>query len=165
MTTQIARAASLVLADFSRRPDPLSAMLMLVGAVGGGIGLAFVFYMLFTEGHAAFNTFSDVAWGAPIAWYLFFLLASSGLSIIASLDTVFGFNVFYPVAKRCVWLAIISLVAGFSVLALEIGRPFRMLWALPFAVQIQSPMWWMGVFYSLDLVLLCVKFVLLHAGD
>ncbi|HET9414837.1 MAG TPA: NrfD/PsrC family molybdoenzyme membrane anchor subunit [Pseudolabrys sp.] len=165
MTTQIARAASLVLADFSRRPDPLSAMLMLVGAVGGGIGLAFVFYMLFTEGHAAFNTSSDVAWGAPIAWYLFFLLASSGLSIIASLDTVFGFNVFYPVAKRCVWLAIISLVAGFSVLALEIGRPFRMLWALPFAVQIQSPMWWMGVFYSLDLVLLCVKFVLLHAGD
>src|SRR5512134_3626219 len=165
MTTQIARAASLVLADFSRRPDPLSAMLMLVGAVGGGIGLAFVFYMLFTEGHAAFNTSSDVAWGAPIAWYLFFLLASSGLSIIASLDTVFGFNVFYPVAKRCVWLAIITLVTGFSLLALELGHPFRMLWAMPTGLQVHSPMWWMGVLYTIDLILLVIKFYQLHKGN
>jgi len=162
---QISKAAALPLLDFARKPDGYSAMLMLVGAATAGIGLAYVFYMLFTEGHAAFNTSSDVAWGAPIAWYLFFLLASSGLSIIASLDTVFGIHVFYPIAKRCVWLSIISLVAGFSVLALEIGRPFRMLWALPFAFQIRSPMWWMGVFYSIDLALLCVKFYLLHTGD
>src|SRR5512134_1819586 len=107
MVTQTATATSLPLVDFNQKLDALSAGLMLVGAIAGGLGLAYVFYELFTEGHAAFNTSSDVAWGAPIAWYLFFLLASSGLSIIASLDTVFGFNVFYPVAKRCVWLAII----------------------------------------------------------
>jgi molybdopterin-containing oxidoreductase family membrane subunit len=151
--------------DLNRRPDGTSIALMLVGAAGAGAGLLFVFYMLFTEGHAAFNTSSDMAWGAPIAFYLFFLLTSSGLSIIASLDSVFGIDYFYPIAKRCVWLSIISLVAGFSILALEIGHPFRMLWALPLAVQIHSPMWWMGVFYSLDLVLLCIKFSLLHAGE
>lgn len=165
MATQTISAASLPLIDLKRPPDALSALLMLVGAAGAGIGLLFVFYQLFTEGHAAFNTSSDVAWGAPIAWYLFFLLASSGLSIIASLDTVFGVNLFYPIAKRCVWLSIICLIAGFSVLALEIGRPFRMLWALPLALQVKSPMWWMGVFYSIDLGLLCVKFYLMHTGD
>lgn len=155
--------ASLI--DFRQKPDALSVALMLVGILAGGFGLAFVFYMLFTEGHAAFNTSSDVAWGAPIAFYLFFLLTSSGLSIIASLDSVFGLRVFYPIAKRCVWLSIICLVAGFSVLALEIGRPFRMLWALPWGMQIRSPMWWMGVLYSIDLVLLCVKFWLIHTND
>jgi molybdopterin-containing oxidoreductase family membrane subunit len=150
--------------DVDRRPDPLAIGLMLLGAIGGGVGLAYVFYNLFLYGHAAFNTSSDVAWGAPIAFYLFFLLSSSGLSILASVDSVFGVNVFYPIAKRCVWLSIITLIAGFSILALEIGHPFRMLWALPFSFQIHSPMWWMGILYSLDLLLLIVKFWLLHMG-
>ncbi|MFN3398396.1 MAG: NrfD/PsrC family molybdoenzyme membrane anchor subunit [Sulfurimicrobium sp.] len=128
--------------------------------------LAFVFYMLFTEGHAAFNTSSDgVNWGSAIATYVFFALTSSGLTLIASLSMVFGFKQFYPVAKRCIFLAIITLVAGFSVLALELGHPFRMLWAVPTGLQVMSPMFWMGVFYSLDLVLLIVKFYLLWKDD
>jgi len=157
--------SGLALLDLNRKPDPTSAMMMLVGAIAGGLGLAVVFFMLFTEGHAAFNTSSDMAWGAPIAFYLFFLLASSGLTIIASLDTVFGLRTFYPIAKRCVWLSIVTLVAGFTILALELGHPFRMLWAIPTGLQVKSPMWWMGVLYSIDLVLLCVKFYLLHIGN
>ena len=153
------------LLDLERRPDAISVILMLLGALGAGVGLAFVFYKLFMEGHAAFNTSSDMAWGSPIAFYLFFLLTSSGLSIFASLDTVFGVKAFYPLAKRCLWMAIIALVAGFSILAIEIGRPFRMLWVLPLAFQYKSPMWWMGVFYSLDLVLLCLKFWEMHRRD
>lgn len=156
------RSSLLNYVDLNTRPDRPSTMLMVAGALSGSIGLGFVLFMLFTEGHAAFNTSSDMAWGAPIAFYLFFLLASSGLSIIASLDIVFGLSAFYPIAKRCVFLSIISLIAGFSILALEIGHPFRMLWALPFALQIRSPMWWMGLLYSLDLGLLFVKFYLLH---
>ena len=150
--------------DLGRKLDFLSMMMMLVGVAAAALGGWIVFYRLSSEGHAAFNTSSDMAWGAPIAFYLFFLLTSSGLSIIASLDSVFGFRVFYPVAKRLVFLSILCLVAGFSILALEIGRPFRMLWALPLSLQIHSPMWWMGVFYSLDLVLLVVKFWQLHRG-
>ena len=165
MSTVMTSGARQPLLDFGARPGPLAATLMLLGGAVGAISFAFVFYMLFTEGHAAFNTSSDVAWGAPIAYYLFFLLASSGLSIIASLDTVFGIKVFYPIAKRCVWLAIITLLCGFSLLALEIGHPFRMLWAMPTALQIHSPMWWMGVLYTIDLVLLVIKFYLLHAGE
>jgi molybdopterin-containing oxidoreductase family membrane subunit len=151
--------------DFGKKPGAMDLALMVFGALSGIMGLAFVFYMLFTEGHAAFNTSSDMAWGAPIAFYLFFLLTSSGLSIIASLDSVFGLRVFYPLAKRAVFLSLLCLIAGFSILALEIGRPFRMLWALPFSLQVRSPMWWMGVLYSIDLVLLFIKFYLIHTGD
>jgi molybdopterin-containing oxidoreductase family membrane subunit len=165
MSTVTTTGAGAPLLDLNAKASPLATLLMLLGGVVGAASFAVVLYMLFTEGHAAFNTSSDVAWGAPIAYYLFFLLASSGLSIIASLDTVFGIRVFYPIAKRCVWLAIITLVIGFSLLALELGHPFRMLWAMPTALQIHSPMWWMGVLYTIDLVLLCIKFYLLHAGE
>lgn len=152
-------------ADYRKKPAAMDLALMVVGALVGAVGLAYVFYGLATQGHAAFNTSSDMPWGAPIAFYLFFLLTSSGLSVIASLDSVFGFRVFYPIAKRAVFLSLICLIAGFSILALEIGRPFRMLWSLPFSFQMRSPMWWMGVLYSTDLVLLFVKFYLIHTGD
>lgn len=148
--------------DFGRKPAPQTIGVMAVGAVLALGGAAAVFWGLFTEGHAAFNTSSDMPWGLPIALYLSLLLCSSGLSVLASLDLIFGMRAFYPITKRCVWLAIVTLMTGFSVLALEIGDPFRMLWALPLGLQIKSPMWWMGVFYSLDLVLLLVKFWLLH---
>ena len=150
------------LVNFHRRPSNRAIAIMILGVVSLLIGGPYVLYHLWTEGHAAFNTSSDMAWGAPIAFYLFFLLTSSGMSILASLDTVFGMRLFYPVAKRMVFLSICCLIAGFSILALEIGHPFRMLWALPFSFQIRSPMWWMGVFYSADLVLLIAKFWLLH---
>jgi formate-dependent nitrite reductase membrane component NrfD len=148
--------------DLDRKPSlPLLAV-GAIGAVMAAFGGLYVLGMLFLDGHAAFNTSSDMAWGLPIAIYLTLLLTSSGLTVLASLDLVFGLEAFHPIAKRCVWLALITLVAGFTVLALEIGHPFRMLWALPFAFQWRSPMWWMGVFYSFDLVLLVVKFWLIH---
>lgn len=136
------------------------------GVATGLLSFAFVAYMLLTEGGAAFNTSSGgVIWGFAISVYVFLALTSSGLTFIASLSMVFGFKEFYPIAKRCVWLAIITLGAGFTVLALELGHPFRMLWAMPSGLQYLSPMFWMGVFYLADLVLMLVKFDRLWHDD
>lgn len=126
----------------------------------------FVLYQLTLHGHGAFNTESNgVVWGMPISTYVYFALISSGLTMIASIGTVFGFKQFLPIAKRCIFLAIITLVSGFSVLALELGHPFRMIWAVPTGMQVMSPMFWMGVFYTVDLVLLIIKFYLMWQDD
>lgn len=151
--------------NLGHEPSPAGAMwkfgLVLLVATFG-----FSMLMLFTHGHAAFNTSSDgVNWGMAIATYAFFALMSSGLTMIAALPMVFGFKQFYPVAKRCIWLSIVTLIAGFSVLAMELGHPFRMIWAIPTGMQIMSPMFWMGVFYTIDLILLLVKFYLLWQDD
>ena len=136
------------------------------GVVIGLLSFAFVAFMLLTEGGAAFNTSSDgVNWGMAISVYVFLALTSSGLTFIASLSMVFGFREYYAIAKRCIWLAIITLGAGFGVLALELGHPFRMLWAMPAGLQYLSPMFWMGVFYLIDLVLLVIKFDRLWHDD
>lgn len=131
-------------------------------AIGGGLALV----KLMSTGHAAFNTGSNgVTWGLPVVTYVYFVLTSTGLTFVASLAMVFGFKEFYPIAKRCIWVALITLIAGFAALALELGHPFRMLWAVPLSFQYTSPMNWMGLFYAAYMVLLLFKFQKVSSGD
>ena len=140
-------------------------MLLGLGAIGLVVSLGIVLFNLMSEGHRAFGTSSLLPWGLPVSTYVFFVLTSTGLTFVASLAMVFGINGFYPIAKRCIWLAAATLIAGFASLGMEIGHPFRMLWALPFSFQVASAMWWMGVFYTIYLILLLLKFQRINAGD
>ena len=136
------------------------------GLIGSLITFVYCMYMEVAVGHAALNMASNgINWGAQIPTYVYFALTSSGLTMIAALPMLFGFRQFDPIAKRCIWLSIITLIAGFTVLAFELGHPFRMLWAVPTGLQVMSPMFWMGVFYTIDLILLIIKFYLLWQED
>lgn len=139
--------------------------LLVVSAVVLLASLAFALSNLGGQGHASLNTSSALPWGQPIATYLYFALASSGLGLIASLPLVFGFRQFYPIVKRCIFLAFVILVSGMAVLAMELGHVFRMLWVIPFNLQVQSAMFWMGVFYVADLAFLLWKFQKMDEGD
>jgi Ni/Fe-hydrogenase subunit HybB-like protein len=138
--------------------------------MGGGallvVGLGLALANLISGGHASFNSGSDgVTWGLPVVNYVFFALASTGLTLVASVAMTFGNKAFYPIAKRCVFLSLVTLVAGFASLALELGHPFRMLFAVPLNFQVTSPLNWMGVFYAVFMVLGLLKFMKLHSGD
>ena len=148
-----------------RRNTGLMTGLLVVGAAIAVVTFAIVAFALISQGHAAFNMDANVAWGLPIATYVYFALMSSGLTLIAALAMVFGFKQYYPLIKRAIWLAIITLVAGLAVLAMELGHTFRMLWALPLNLQIESAMFWMGVFYLLDLIFMAWKFQMMERGD
>lgn len=139
---------------------------LVVAAIGLLVSLAVGVTKLMSEGHASFNSASDgVTWGLPVVNYVFFALASTGLTMVASLALVFGVKEFYPVAKRCIWLALASIIAGFASLALELGHPIRMIWAIPLNFQYESPLLWMGVFYLVFLVLGVMKFMRIERGD
>lgn len=143
----------------------VSAVLM-AGLAGLVVSLGIAFMNLASGGHSAFNTGSDgVSWGLPVVNYVFFALTSTGLTLVASVAMTFGNKAWYPIAKRCVWLSLVTLVAGFASLALELGHPFRMLWAVPLNAQLLSPLNWMGIFYSVFLVLGILKFMRIHSGD
>ncbi|MFZ2300328.1 MAG: NrfD/PsrC family molybdoenzyme membrane anchor subunit [Gallionella sp.] len=140
--------------------------IMAAGVAALVVSLAITLYNLMSQGHASFNTGSSgVTWGLPVVTYVFFVLTSTGLTFVASLAMVFGFKEFYPIAKRCIWAAVVTLIAGFAALALEIGHPFRMLWAIPTGFQFLSPLNWMGLFYAVYLVLLLLKFQKVNAND
>ena len=142
----------------------ISNLRLMVGGVGLVLGLAAAMALL-SGGHTTFNTSSTLVWGLPVSSYVFFVLTSTGLTFVASLAMVFGMKDFYPIAKRCVWGALVTLIIGFISLGLEIGNPLRMLWAIPTNMAVTSPLWWMGLFYLTYMVLLIMKFLLINKGD
>jgi len=140
--------------------------IMLAGTAGLVVSLGVTLVSLIGSGHAAFNTGSSgVTWGLPVVTYVFFSMASTGLAMVAAMAAMFGAKQYSPLIKRCTWLSIVTLVAGFASLALEMGHPFRMLWAVPLNFQPASALVWMGIFYSICLVILALKFAKMHRGD
>lgn len=141
-------------------------LIMLGGGAALVVTLGLALANLMGSGHASFNTSSNgVTWGLLVVTYVFFSMASTGLAMVAALAAMFGAGQFAPLIKRCTFLSIITLVAAFSSLALEMGNPLRMIWAVPLNFQPGSALVWMGIFYALCLALLVVKFAKMHKGD
>lgn len=143
-----------------------SGMLLPVAVIGFLVTIGYALSQVLSVGHASFATSSDgVSWGLPVVTYVFLAMTSTGLALVAALGSVFGNRACHPIVKRCTWLSIATLVGGFTALALELGHPFRMLWAIPTGMQMESPLFWMGVFYLIALGLLALKFFKIHSGD
>jgi len=127
------------------------------------IGL-YTTYKLFADGHVLFNTNDVIIWSLPLGVYIYLALASSGLTLLAALPLVFGIRKYEPFAKRLVFLAIATLCGAFVSIGLELGNVFHMIYIL-LSPNFSSPIWWMGAIYSVELVVLVVKFALMHKGD
>jgi len=72
---------------------------------------------------------------------------------------VFGVTPYNLLAKRALFLAIITFLAGGLIMFLELGQPLRMINVL-LSPNPSSPMWWIAVFYISYLILLLVVFYL-----
>ncbi|HEX5828444.1 MAG TPA: NrfD/PsrC family molybdoenzyme membrane anchor subunit [Candidatus Limnocylindrales bacterium] len=108
-------------------------------------------------GWEVFGTTPSFEWGLMIVAYVFFAIMTSGLCLSSSLGTVFGIERFRPLEKRHAILAVLSLSTAFLVIALDLHFPLRMVFGAVLVPSPSSPMWWMGVFYGLYLVVLLVE--------
>ncbi|KKM09612.1 hypothetical protein SY88_18395 [Clostridiales bacterium PH28_bin88] len=133
----------------------IPAVLLLVGVIGAGV--------LVIGGEQAFGTSDAVPWGLLIAGYVWLAVTASGLCLASSLGHVFNVEVFQVMVPRAIFLAITVLVAGFSVLAVELGHPFRLVYIL-LTPNFSSGIWWMGTIYGIYLVFLVIElfFLLTH---
>src|SRR4030042_932410 len=132
-----------------------------------GFGILIGFYTamkLFTDGHILFNTNDVIIWSLPLGVYIFLALTSSGLTLLSAIPLVFGVGKYEPFAKRLVFLAIATLCGGFVSIGLELGTVTHMIYIM-LSPNLSSPIWWMGAIYSVELVVLVIKFWRLHAGD
>lgn len=121
-------------------------------------------FKLYTEGGGEiFHTNDNIPWTLLIATYIFFVLTSTGATLVASLSTVFGFKQYEPLVKRSIFIGIITLMAGFLAMGLELGNPINMIYYF-ITPGFTSPIWWMGVFYLGLLIVLIYKFWLLHTS-
>jgi molybdopterin-containing oxidoreductase family membrane subunit len=135
----------------------------------GGLGVALlagvvaaVFILM--QGHVLFNANDVLIWTLPLGVYIFLALSSSGLTLLSALPLVFGIKKYEPFAKRLVFLAIATLCGGFVSIGLELGSIFHMIYIM-LSPNLSSPIWWMGAIYSVELVVLALKFWKMHTGD
>jgi molybdopterin-containing oxidoreductase family membrane subunit len=104
------------------------------------ISIAAGIHALFISGtRHAYGTYREVPVAILISTYIFFVVASTGLCLVSSLRHVFGFRDFVPTAKR----SIITILAGFLVIGLEIEYPFRMAIYNILSPNLSSNIWWM----------------------
>jgi molybdopterin-containing oxidoreductase family membrane subunit len=130
-------------------------ILLLIG-IGAGIHALFI-----AGSRHAYATSREIPVALLIATYVFFVVASTGLCLVSSLGHIFGVENFQPLAKRCVYLSIITILSGFLVIGLEIENPFRMALYNVISPNFSSNIWWMGTLYGFAVVFLTIEFILL----
>ncbi len=134
---------------------------LLVLALVGGVAVL----VALARGHHVMGTNSEMPWGVLIATYVFFVAMTSGLCLVSSLGHVFGLKVFEPIGKKAIFMAMVTLVVGFSIIGSELERPLALLkWAV-LSPNPRSPIWWMGTLYGLYLVVLVAELVFLLRDD
>jgi molybdopterin-containing oxidoreductase family membrane subunit len=129
------------------------------------VGVAFGVHALFIGHEHAYAVTREVPWGLMLAAYVFFVVTSTGLCLVSSIGHVFGVEAFKPIAKRSVFLAISTIIAGFVVIAFEIENPWRMAIYNVISPNITSNIWWMGTLYGAYLFFMLIEFALLQMGN
>jgi molybdopterin-containing oxidoreductase family membrane subunit len=117
------------------------------------------------HGHHAYGVTREHPWGLLIAVYIFFVVSSTGLCIVGSLGDVFGFKDYMLISKRAIFGSIVTILAGFAVIAFEIGHPVRMLIYNIASPGLTSAIWWMGTLYGIYLTFMIIEFVFLLKND
>jgi molybdopterin-containing oxidoreductase family membrane subunit len=113
------------------------------------------------HGHHAYNVTREHPWGLLIAVYIFFVVSSTGFCIVGSLGDVFGFKDYMMISKRAIFGSIVTIVAGFAVIAFEIGHPVTMLIYNVLSPGLTSAIWWMGTLYGIYLTFMVIEFYFL----
>ena len=106
------------------------ALLALLGAlIATGLGAA-----LYMEhnGHWVTGMNNQVMWGIPHVFAVFLIVAASGALNVASIASVFGRQLYKPLARLSGLLAITLLAGGLAVLVLDLGRPERLIVAMTY---------------------------------
>lgn len=127
------------------------------------IGAYLSFRIVTGHGEEIFHADDNLPWTLLIATYIFFVLTSTGATLIAAVPTVFGVKQFEPLVKRSIFIGIITLMAGFVAMGLELGNPINMVYYF-LTPNLSSPIWWMGLFYMMLLFILMYKFYRIHEG-
>jgi len=103
----------------------------LLGALGALVlaGLAAAWAMEH-HGHAITGMTNRIVWGTPHVFAIFLIVAASGALNVASIASVFGRELYKPLARLSGLLAVALLAGGLAVLVLDLGRPDRLVVAM-----------------------------------
>ncbi|MDH3328545.1 MAG: polysulfide reductase NrfD [Desulfobulbaceae bacterium] len=115
----------------------------------------------FTGYRHVYGVTRQIPWGLLISGYIFCVVTSTGLCLVSSIGHVFGYEPYMPIAKRAVFMSIVFMLAGFTIIFFDLENPFRMAIFNVISPNFRSNMWWMGTLYGLYLLALCFEYFFL----
>lgn len=82
------------------------------------------------QGHVITGMTNRIVWGTPHVFAVFLIVAASGALNVASVASVFGRELYKPLARLSGLVAVALLAGGLAVLVLDLGRPERLVVAM-----------------------------------
>jgi len=135
-----------------------------IGLLVLGILLGFMtVYRAYTEGFVIYSKTDVLVWTLPLSTYIFFSLTSAGLAFVSSIPILLGLKRFETIEKRAIFLELAVLMGSFVCLALHLGSPLNVIYLL-LSPNLSSPLWWMGILYTIYLVILVTTFWRIHTA-
>jgi molybdopterin-containing oxidoreductase family membrane subunit len=120
--------ASIQYREIDGRSGAYLALLGVLGAlILGGLGAA---WTMEHQGHHITGMSNRIVWGTPHVFAVFLIVAASGALNVASIASVFGRELYKPLARLSGLLAITLLAGGLAVLVLDLGRADRLIVAM-----------------------------------
>jgi molybdopterin-containing oxidoreductase family membrane subunit len=120
--------ASVQYREIEGRSGGFAALLGVLGIlVLGGLAAA---WTMEHQGHHVTGMSNRVVWGLPHVFAVFLIVAASGALNVASIASVFGRELYKPLARLSGLLAVTLLAGGLAVLVLDLGRPERLIVAM-----------------------------------
>ncbi len=104
-----------------------------------------------------YNSSTSIPWRLLVALYVFFVVSTTGLCIVASFGEVFKIKQLEPIVKESLLLALVTIVVGLMTIGLEIEKPMRGYFALAGHTNPRSVMFWMIMFYVLYVIFLVIE--------
>ncbi len=135
----------------------LTLLFVLMALAGISAGL----YGFYAGHHNVYNNTREMPWGILISSYAFFAITSTGLCVLAAISHIFGGNKMAPLANRMVWLSLITIIGGFTLIGLELESPWRMAIYNITSPNPTSNIWWMGTLYGMAVAMMIVEFFLI----
>jgi molybdopterin-containing oxidoreductase family membrane subunit len=120
--------ASIQYREIEGRSPGFYALLGMLGAlILAGLGAA---WFMEHNGHYVTGMSNRIVWGMPHVFAIFLIVAASGVLNVASIASVFGRDLYKPLARLSGLLALTLLAGGLAVLVLDLGRPERLIVAM-----------------------------------
>jgi molybdopterin-containing oxidoreductase family membrane subunit len=114
--------------EIEGRSPGFYALLGMLGAlILAGLGAA---WFMEHNGHYVTGMSNRIVWGMPHVFAIFLIVAASGVLNVASIASVFGRDLYKPLARLSGLLALTLLAGGLAVLVLDLGRPERLIVAM-----------------------------------
>jgi molybdopterin-containing oxidoreductase family membrane subunit len=124
-------------------------------------GLTAGVYATMTGHQIAYGLSREVPWGILTSSFAFFAITSTGLCLLGAISHAYGVTPLRPLGSRAVYLAIVTTVTAFMLLAFSVESPLLFIYYNAASPNLTSNIWWLSTLYGIMSGCLFLRFAFL----